>query len=243
MSQLRVLIAEDEAVARRRLRRLLGVLPGVRLVGEVADGVELLAQLREGGVDLVLLDIHMPRMSGLEALALMELDGPAIVFTTAYAEHAVQAFEHDAVDYLLKPIDQERLAQALERVARRRAEGAPTGAATVGLPGRLVVPTRRGLVMLPVEDVTHAVLDGVSCIVHTREASYITDFRLSELERRLPAGRFRRVHRQALVDLACIERLEPTPSGGYEAHLHGGQQVPISRQEARRLRKEWKLPS
>jgi two-component system, LytTR family, response regulator len=240
MITLRVLIAEDEAVARRRLHRLLQELGDIDVVGEAEDGVELLGLLREHEPDLVLLDIRMPRLSGLEALALMEPGGPQVVFTTAYAEHAVQAFEHGAADYLLKPIESERLAQALERVRGNLGPEAQVGPSE--LPRRVVVPTRKGLVLLRPEEISHALLQGASCIVVARGERYITDFRLSELERRLPADRFRRLHRQALVDLERIERLEPTPSGGYVAHLAGGEQVPVSRQEARRLRREWELP-
>jgi two-component system LytT family response regulator len=241
MNPLRVLIAEDEATARRRLRRLLQEHGEINVVGEAQDGVELLGLLRELHPDLLLLDIKMPRMSGMEALALMEPGGPQVVFTTAYAEHAVEAFEHGAVDYLLKPIDADRLTQALARV-RQRLAGGLAEAQGGGLPARVVVPSRRGLVLLRPEEISHALLEGASCVLVARGQRYITDFRLSELERRLPASRFRRVHRQALVDLERIERLEPTPSGGYLAHLEGGHQIPVSRQEARRLRREWELP-
>ncbi len=238
MSDLRVLIAEDEATARRRLRRLLVEHGGVELVAEAQDGVELLALLQEHQPDLLLLDIRMPRLSGMDALALMDPGGPLVVFTTAYAEHAVQAFEHGAVDYLLKPLEPERLARALARARAQLGERA----SGVALPQRVVVPTRRGLVLLRPDEISHALLDGASCVVVARGQRFITDFRLSELERRLPADRFRRVHRQALVDLERVERLEPRPSGGYVAHLDGGHEVPVSRQEARRLRKEWQLP-
>ncbi len=242
MNELRVLIAEDEATARRRLRRQLGEIGGARVVGEAEDGLELLRLVRDLRPDLVLLDIRMPRLSGMEALELMDPGGPSVVFTTAYAEHAVRAFEHQAVDYLLKPIEVERLARALERVRAHRARAEPATKGPSVLPERLVVPTRRGLVLLRPDEVSHAVLEGSSCIVHAQGKRFITDYRLSELERRLPAERYRRVHRQALVDLTRVERLEPTPSGGYVAWLVGGQQVPVSRQEARKLRKEWELP-
>lgn len=240
MNELRVLIAEDEATARRRLRRLLQELGGVSVVAEVQDGVELLEQVRALEPDLVLLDIHMPRLSGMDAMALLHDAGPWVVFTTAYAEHAVQAFEQGAVDYLLKPIEAHRLAQALERVRARLGQTAP-GSDEL-LPARIAVSTRRGLVLLRPDDISHALLEGASCIVVAGGRRYVTDFRLSELERRLPAPRYRRLHRQALVDIERVERLEPTPSGGYVAHLHGGDQVPVSRQEARRLRREWELP-
>ena len=240
MNELRVLIAEDESTARRRLQRLLAEIGGVRVVGEAQDGVELLEMLRVSEPDLVLLDIHMPRLSGLDALALMDPDGPQVVFTTAYAEHAVTAFEQGVADYLLKPIESERLAQALERVRARI--GQPTSPEGAELPTRIVVPTRKGLVLLRADEISHALLEGTSCIVVARGQRFVTDFRLSELERRLPAARFRRLHRQVLVDLERVERLEPTASGGYVAHLAGGFEVPVSRQEARRLRREWELP-
>ena len=240
MSELRVLIAEDEATARRRLRRLLQEHGGVNVVGEAEDGVELLELVRSSRPALVLLDIRMPRLGGMDAMALLDPDGPEVIFTTAYAEHAVQAFEQGAVDYLLKPIEAERLAQALERV--RSKLGASQGPGDARLPARVVVATRRGLVLLRPDEISHALLEGSSCIVVARGKRFITDYRLSELERRLPASRFRRLHRQVLADLERIERLEPTPSGGYLAHLAGGEQVPVSRQEARRLRREWELP-
>ena len=240
MTDLRVLIAEDEATARRRLRRLLLELGGVEVVGEAEDGVQLLESVRSLEPDLVLLDIHMPRLSGMDAMALLDPDGPQVVFTTAYAEHAVRAFEQGAVDYLLKPIESERLAQALERVRAR--PGVSAAAEVPGLPTRIAVPTRRGLVLLRPDEISHAVLEGASCIVVAGGRRYVTDFRISELERRLPAQRFRRVHRQVLVDLERVERLEPNASGGYVAHLDGGAEVPVSRQEARRLRREWELP-
>jgi len=240
VTELRAIIAEDEAVARRRLRRLLEEEGGVAVVAEVEDGAALLERLREHEVDLVLLDIRMPRLGGLEALALMEPGGPAVVFTTAYAEHALEAFERDAVDYLLKPIERERLAVALERVRRRLGEREAAGGAAP--PGRLVVPTRHGLVLLRPDELTCALIEGASCVLCARGTRFITEFRLSDLEERLPPGRYRRVHRQALVDLERIERLEPNAAGGYTAFLAGGQAAPVSRQEARRLRREWRLP-
>ncbi|MEZ4382167.1 MAG: response regulator, partial [Nannocystaceae bacterium] len=118
---LRILIADDEALARRRLLRLLGELPGVEVAGECSSGAEVLAALDGGAeVDVVLLDIRMPGLSGIETGALFPDDGPEIIYTTAYGEHALAAFDVGAVDYLLKPIDALKLRRALER-ARGRA--------------------------------------------------------------------------------------------------------------------------
>ena len=118
---LRILIADDELVARRRLARLVAALPGSTVCGEVADGEAVLDTVRAGGVDVVLLDIHMPGLSGLDALALLPAGGPHVILVTAHPDHAVEAFEHGAVDYVLKPVDAARLQKALERARSRRA--------------------------------------------------------------------------------------------------------------------------
>jgi two-component system LytT family response regulator len=235
---LRIVIADDELLARQRLRRLLGEIDDVQIVGECVDGVEAVARVEQGGVDVLLLDIQMPRMTGMEVVRAADLEGVAIVFTTAYSEHAVEAFDRDAADYLLKPIDTDRLRRALERARRRLA---PEERVDVGLLPRLAIETRKGVVLVDPSAVTHAVIDGVSCIVHTEQDAYVTDFRLSDLEETLPSDRFVRVHRRAIVNLEHVGRLEPVDSGGYLAHLHHGPTVEVSRQIARRLRRIWNL--
>jgi len=249
---LRVIIAEDELLARRRLRRLLQEAGDVALVAECQDGAELLATLRREPVDLVLLDIRMPRLDGLQAAELLGDDGPQVVFVTAHAEHALQAFELEATDYLLKPVDAARLRRTLDRARRRGAAGATVPAATLGkaaapdeapqLPTRLPVSTRKGIVLLDPREILFAEIDGQSCLVCTPEQRYVTDYRLSELERRLPDGLFLRVHRRVLLNAEAVARLEPVESGGYEAHLRGGACVPVSRQAGRALRRSWCLP-
>lgn len=255
MEPLRVIIAEDELLARRRLRRLLEEAQGAELVAECSDGAELLATLRRVEADLVLLDIRMPRLDGLQAAELIGDDGPQVVFVSAHAEHALQAFAVEATDYLLKPVDADGLGRALQR-ARRRKERSAAGASPpprgVGrsddgggvpsLPERLPVSTRRGIVLIDPRQLLYAEIDGQSCLLHTQTERYVTDFRLSELARRLPAETFVRVHRRVLLNPAAVERLEPVETGGYEAHLRGGGCVPVSRQAARELRRGWQLP-
>jgi two-component system, LytTR family, response regulator len=188
---LRILIADDELMARKRLARLLGAVADVEVVGEATDGTEVLALVREVSVDLVLLDVNMPNLTGVETLGLLGDDGPAVVFTTAHADFAVTAFDGGAADYLLKPIEAGRLVKALERVRERRgrARDAP-------VPSRIPVPTRKGVVLVDPADISHAAIDGESVVLVTRKGRFYTDFRLGELERRLPGG-FLRVHRQA----------------------------------------------
>jgi two-component system LytT family response regulator len=233
-----VLVADDEAVARKRLARLLGALPDVELVGQCADAEEVLAVVRAGGVDVVLLDIQMPELTGLEALQLFPADGPLVIFCTAHAAHAVSAFDVGAVDYLLKPVDGARLRRALERARLRvaRPVDAPPGAAARPL-DRLALPTRQGIVLVDPRDVTHAQLADELVTVYAAGKEYLSALSLQELESRLPPATFVRVHRRALVNLGHVVRLQPNEVGGFLAETTGGHAVEVSRQAARELRK------
>ncbi|MBA2319682.1 MAG: response regulator transcription factor [Deltaproteobacteria bacterium] len=236
--RLRVLIADDEAMARMRLARLLGALPDVAIAGECTDGDEVLARIEGGDVDVVLLDIHMPRLTGVEALALMGEGGPVVVFTTAHPDFAVAAFDGGAVDYVLKPIEPARLRKALDRARERLHPRRDVPAATAG---RIALPTRKGITLLDPSDILYAAIEGETVVVHTTRGPLFTDFRLNELETRLPAERFLRVHRRALVNLARIERLDDVESGGYLAIFADSSRIGVSRQVARRLRRAWDL--
>jgi two-component system LytT family response regulator len=236
---LRVLVADDEPMARRRLARLLAAMDDVAVVGECQDADEVLARVREGGVDVLLLDVRMPGLSGLDALALLPSDRPAVILCTAHAEHAVQAFEAGAVDYVLKPVDPARLRKALDRARARLGPGVtarpdPRRDATVE---RLAIPTRQGIVLLDPAEVSHAVIENELVTLHTARGPLVTDFPLQELEERLPAGRFERVHRRALVNFAEVVRLEPLETGGFIARMRDGSGVEVSRQAARHLRR------
>jgi two-component system LytT family response regulator len=237
MTTLRILIADDEQLARARLRRLVAAMPDVEVVGEAKDGDEVLACVRAGGVDLVLLDIHMPRLSGTEALALWPKDGPWVVFCTAHAEHAVAAFDGGAVDYLLKPVEPERLARALARARERDTRARFADAVARHQLARLAIATRQGVVLVDPARVHCALLEDELVTVHTADGSYLTDFTLQELQERLAGAAFERVHRRALLNLEAVARLEPLETGGYLARTHGGVTVEVSRQSARELRR------
>ena len=244
---LRVLVADDEAIARKRLLRLLSAMPDVTVAGECADAHEVLERVRAGGVDVVLLDIQMPELSGLEALQLFPSDGPLVIFCTAHTAHAIAAFDVGAIDYLLKPIEAARLRKALDRArdrdARRRYADELTRFKSRGPNDaekpldRLALPTRQGIVLLDPLAVSHAELDGELVTVHTADAQYLSALSLQELETRLPGERFARVHRRAIVNLEHVVRLEPNEVGGYTARTRNGRAVEISRQAARDLRK------
>ncbi len=244
---LRVLVADDEAMARRRLLRLLAAWPDVQVAGECGDGDEVLTRVRAGDVDVVLLDIRMPGLSGLDALALLPVDGPVVIFCTAHAEHAVAAFDVGAVDYLLKPVEPARLRKALDRArdleARRRffAEAAQRrlpAASGAAVPVRLPLPTRDGIVLIDPQDISHAILDGALVTVVSIRGEFLCDSSLQDLESRLPADVFVRVHRRALLNLAHVDRLEPCETGGFIARTRAGHAVDVSRQAARDLRKK-----
>ncbi|HXU06567.1 MAG TPA: LytTR family DNA-binding domain-containing protein [Polyangia bacterium] len=244
---LQVLVADDEAIARKRLVRLLAAMPDVALAGECADAHEVLERVRAGGIDVVLLDIQMPELSGIEALQLFPADGPLVIFCTAHTAHAVAAFDVGAIDYLLKPIEAARLRKALDRARDRDARGRYAdelarfknrGAPEAEKPlDRLALPTRQGIVLLDPLTVSHAELDGELVTVHTADAQYLSAMSLQELESRLPGERFARVHRRAIVNLEHVVRLEPNEVGGYTARTRNGRAVEISRQAARDLRK------
>ncbi len=238
---MKVLIADDEAIARQRLSRLLTAMPGIEIAGEAKDGDEVLTRVAASDIDVVLLDIQMPKLTGVEALALWPTDGPLVIFCTAHAEHAVSAFDGGAIDYLLKPIEPARLKKALDRATEKtalkafRAETKKQREAVKV--SRLPITTRQGVVLLDPETISHAELKGELVTVFAGDQHYLTDFSLQELADRLPAEKFERVHRRALLNLEHVVRLEPVETGGYFARTRHGAQVEVSRQAARDLRK------
>lgn len=235
---LKVLIADDEQLARARLTRLLSAMPEVEVVGEAKDGDEVLALVRKTpDLDLVLLDVQMPKLTGVEAMSLWPKDGPMVIFCTAHAEHAVKAFDTGAIDYLLKPVEADRLSKALARAADRDSKRRFQAEVKTQQLSRLAVTTRQGVVLLDPTTITHATLDDELVTVFTTAGSHLTDFTLQDLVDRLPEGKFERVHRRALLNLEAVARLEPLETGGYLARTHAGQTVEVSRQSARELRR------
>lgn len=234
---LRVLLADDEALARQRLARLLAGMDQVKLVAECANGAEVLRSVTEARPDILLLDIRMPELTGLETRALLPDDAPYVIFTTAYSEHALEAFDVGADDYLLKPIEVARLKRAIDRAILRLAPARPPEAAAPPALGRLPVQTARGVVLLAPHELSHAELTGPLLSLYTSRGTLLADFSLQHLQDALPDPRFWRVHRKALVNLDYVERLEAVESGGYLARMQGGASVAVSRQAGRRLRR------
>lgn len=239
---LRTLIVDDEALARSRLRTLLGDCnaPGAEVVAEASQGVEALQRLADTPFDLVLLDIHMPGMDGIEVATALRgrPDAPAVVFVTAHAAHAVTAFELDAVDYLTKPVRGERLQQALQKAERylkdRRALQPDSPQET------LLIQDRGRAERVPLAEVLYLKSEYKYLTVRTATRSHILDGSLSEFEERY-AERFVRVHRNALVARAAIRALERHDDGedieGWAIRLEGiPEPVVVSRRQLAAVR-------
>jgi two-component system LytT family response regulator len=236
-------VVDDEPVARAGLRAMLRAFDWVEVVGEAADGESAVAGIRALRPELVFLDVQMPGLVGTEVLRRLERP-PFVIFTTAYSEHAVSAFELGAVDYLLKPFGPTRLAAAMERV--RSALGEPaavdpverlSGALAGGPISRLFVRVGGTLVALPVERVSRFEADGDYVIAHEGNARHVLHLALSRLESRLDPRRFARVHRAHLVNLDQVRAFRPDVGGNLEAELLDGARVPVSRARAQELRK------
>ena len=239
---LRVLVCDDELMARKRISRLAGEQEGVETVLECESGAQVLETLAREDVDVAILDVNMPEMSGIETVLAMPEERPYVVFLTAHPEHAVSAFEVGAVDYLLKPVDEARLSKALARARHQLDHGSPSSSprgdeAGAHRLGKLAIATHDGAALVNPADVTHATFDGALVTVHTSSRSILTDDTLQDLEAKLPPGPFERVHRRAIVNLEHVERLESVDSGGYVACLSTGKRVDVSRQSARKLRR------
>ena len=250
---MNILIVDDETLARNRLRTLLGDCADTERhnLAEAATAAEALALLAPSGgraFDVLLLDIHMPGQDGLcLAQAIQTLSyPPAVVFVTAHADHAVSAFELDAVDYLTKPVRLERLQQALAKV--QRALGPATGttgnapAATLPAGEALVIQDRGRTERVPLAEVLFLKAEQKYVTVRTTARSYILDGSLNELEARYP-GQFLRIHRNALVARRAVRALEkhydPEEGDGWAVRLHGlAQLLPVSRRQVIAVREE-----
>ncbi len=229
---MRALIADDEAPARARLRQLLAAHPDVEIVAEAETGTQAMELAAEHKPDLLLLDIQMPGCSGIDVAACLPEPRPHIVFCTAYDQHAVDAFELNAVDYLLKPISRARLGQALDRARASAPQPALNRAAR---PVRFLVRSAAHYVVVGESRVLYfASEDGLTKLV-ADSGQYWMDPTLNELEQRLDPARFFRISRAALINLNAVAEVFPMPGGSGEALLKNGHRLEISRRRFREL--------
>jgi len=240
---MKVLIVDDEPLARRRLASLLAGIAGVEVVGEAADGQNALVAVDHHDPELVLLDIRMPGIDGLEVARRLALrdEPPAVVFCTAYDEHALAAFDAEAVDYLLKPVRRERLLGALERVRRFNGEIAAPAASTVGEAKRqrshICARVRGEMKLVAISAVTHFLADAKYVEVHYDGGSVLIEDSLVSLEEEF-GDRFVRVHRNCLVARERIDGLGKNGAGETVVRLRGsGECVEVSRRNLPQLRR------
>ena len=227
---LKVLIVDDEALARARLRTLLGdcKTPAARVEGEAANATQAMELLRRQPVDVVLLDIHMPGADGLTLAATLRSmpSSPLVVFVTAHAEHAVQAFELEAVDYLTKPVRLERLQQALQKIERLTLVN--KGLQPDFPEAVLVIQERGRTERVPLSEVLYLKAELKYITVRTRAKSYLLDGAISELEEKYPTH-FMRIHRNALVARRAVRALEkhvdPQEGEGWAVRLIGVEEL------------------
>jgi two-component system LytT family response regulator len=241
MKRIRILLVDDERIGRSRLRRMLERDPGLEVVAECADGTAAIEAVREHRPDLCFLDINMPGMDGFDVLdSFPPEDQPAVIFVTAYDEHAVRAFEAAALDYLLKPVSPERLKKTLERARARLAAGTssdfPTTGTAAGRSGgtpagtpRFVVRSGGRVSFVSVDEIDWIEAAGNYAIFHVGNKNHMVRETMSGLEMQLPADAFMRVSRSTIVNLRRVKELCSLPVGNHAAVLVDAQRVPITR--------------
>ena len=243
--RLRALVVDDEELARRLILEYLQGHPDIEVVGECENGLDAVRQIAALAPDLVFLDIQMPRLTGLEVL---ELTGrrSGVIFTTAYDEHAIKAFELHAVDYLLKPFSKARFDDALARARTLHAPATPAsaqGQALDALVARKTAPLER--ILIRDRDQVHVVpIDKVECIeaqgdylaIHVDGKCHLKPQRISEIEEQLDGAVFLRVHRSFIINLAHLQAIERPGPDRHAARLRSGKRVPISRSGYEKLR-------
>jgi len=235
---LRVIIADDEPLARSRMRRLLRDIEDVEIIAETANGIDTAAAIRERRPDLVFLDIEMPGLDGFQVLAELGAAPPAVVFVTAYGQHAIRAFEAEALDYLLKPVNASRLQKALERARTHVSRGDVNdklAAILRGLRGeeepleRIAVRAKGKVTFVRAADVTHVQAAGNYARVHAGKESHLIRQTLSDLEAKLDARRFVRIHRSTIVAIDAIREIRPWFGGDSIVVLNDGTELTLSR--------------
>ena len=252
-AKLRVIIADDERPARSFLAALLRGFEDVELIGEAETGTQAIKLIESERPDLALLDLQMPEATGLDVVRLLRRDAlPLVAFVTAYDDYAVKAFELNAVDYLVKPVQSARLRETLNRAQERleRAEAREMEARKLRAAiesydealhppflERIPVRQRDEIILLPVREVASVVAEGELLHITTlRNKTYLINYRLKDLEAKLDPAAFIRLSRGSLVNVEAIRRVVPMPGGTYQVELVNDQELPVSRLQSRALR-------
>jgi two-component system, LytTR family, response regulator len=235
---VRTVIVDDEPFARRRLRAILAKHPRIEVVGEAGNGTAAVTVVKELEPDLLLLDIQMPGRDGFEVLREVARAGrtPVVIFITAHDEHAVRAFDVQALDYVLKPITEDRVMTAVGRAIERLGEhkradlehqvGDLLKAVDASRPdARIPVKTERGVKLVPVSEIHWIEANADLVKIHTAREAHVVRMTMAEAEAQVPRARFVRIHRGAIVNVACIQEIQPLFKGDYAIVLKSGVEL------------------
>jgi two-component system LytT family response regulator len=238
---MKALLVDDEPLARAEMRRLLRAHPEIEIIGEAGDADQARAAIKRHEPELIFLDIQMPEETGFDLLVSLGVGVPRVIFTTAFDRHAVRAFEFGALDYLVKPVEPERLALALARLRPSSPATAPIEADAVPPPQlrseeKVFVRHEDRCWFVPLETIRGFESDGDSVRLWLADATPLLHRSLAQLEERLPADLFFRANRSQLINLRNVERVEPWFSGCLKATLTGGRTVELSRRQSQLFR-------
>jgi len=244
---MKAVIVDDERLARNELRRLLAAHADIEIIGEAVDVEDAREKVAALKPDLLFLDVQMPGADGFTLLEQLEAPQPAVIFTTAYDEFAVKAFEFNALDYLLKPVDPNRLVAALEKLRGRGPVGGPAGDSTPAPSHRLTLEdkvfVREGerCWFVPVKNIRLLESEGNYTRLHFDDQKPQLFRSLTAMEERLDGRHFFRANRKQVINLAWVEGIEPWFSGGLLVKLKGGLKVELSRRQAQDFRERMSL--
>lgn len=233
---MKAILVEDEEPARDLLKRYLEPYSDIELIGEYIDGFEGAKAINKLNPDIVFLDIQLPRINGIEVLELLE-HSPMIIFTTAYDEFAIKAFEKNAVDYLMKPFSRERFSQAIERAKTRIASQKQTSQDIQELSesltndrflDRIVVKTNQAINVIPTDEINYLEAQDDYVMIHTSTNRYMKKQTMKYFEDRLDPNNFIRIHRSYIAKITSISKLEPYEKDSYLAVLKNGAKLKVS---------------
>jgi two-component system LytT family response regulator len=245
MNEIGAVIVDDEPLARQAMHILLQSLPSVKILAEFSNGIDAVKQIPILKPDVVFLDIQMPKLSGFDVIELLGEAAPLVVFVTAYDEYALKAFEAAAVDYLLKPVRLERLEQSLEKIrkllhsAQKQSLQAMihTHKIDQGPLKRIIIKDGMDVTVIPVNEVLYIEAADDFITIHTEKKNYLKFERMNALEQLLDPSLFCRIHRSYLLNITCLERIEPYSKDSKLAVLKNSRKIPISRSGYKQLLK------
>lgn len=247
MKKIRVLIIEDEAPARELIKYMLKEHTDIEVAGECADGFCGAREIKEKHPDLIFLDIQMPKLTGFELLEVLD-EKPEVIFTTAFDQYAIRAFELNAVDYLLKPFSKERFDDALSKAVNRigkvteepaKIEKLVTAATEAeGFLTRIVFRKGAGIKIIPLNLISYLAAEDDYVMIYYSEGKALKPKTMKYYEDHLPPSLFMRVHRSYMVNIEHITRLEPYSKDNYVAVLKSGEKIPVSRTGYKMLREK-----